>query len=422
MNLSTFRMLWVSLLTVALSCDRIGQDMAPAETTADDTELFALPDNKVAIDLAQLSNLQSVTTFKIARQPQSGTLSFAANGLLLYEPNADFVAGDDDFLVSSTQQGAAESRPLTIKMAADAEAIPCDAGAVPDRVETPVGQPVNVDVLKNDKLCEGIIDPATLSIAIRPRAGTVRLVGETVVYTPASTTFSGPDEFVYKVCANGGSPAKCYVAPVRVVVGSPGQNCQTLLRDDQVFYRHLFVTDSLIVPVLANDQLCQSNRALAITITRAPTKGTAYTLMRSSVPTIIYKPNADAEGADNLAYQRCINGNCQQAVLRLQTRFVEPDCRLVAKNNQRLASLSNDLDAKAGRLLIPVLLNDKICAPIATMRIVDNPSGLTLRIRNGVIAYTLGNAPKKGAYTFTYELIDTKNNRTSAQVKVILND
>lgn len=422
MNLSTSR-IWLSLLTVCLlACDRIGQDLAPAAVDVTNTELFVLPDNKVAVDLTTLSSLQRTATYQISRQPQSGTLSFTANGLLLYQPNTDFVAGDDDFSVSATQQGVAMPVPLTVKMAADAEATPCEAGALPDRVETPAGQRVNISVLKNDRLCNGTLNPATLSIAVKPKAGTVRIEGETIVYTPSSTTFTGRDEFIYKICSDGGSSPTCYLAPVLVVMGSPGRDCQIALRDDRVVYRHLFVTDSLIIPVLANDQLCLSNRSLPVTITKAPTKGVAYTVMRSSVPTIVYKPSATAEGLDNLTYQRCVNGNCSQAIVRLQAKAVDPACQLAARNDQRTASLSTDLDAKAGRLLIPVLVNDKVCAPIATMRIVRNPSGLNVRLRNGVIIYTLGAMPQKGTHTITYEVVDIKNNRTTAQANVILTE
>lgn len=423
MKLSTFRTGWVSLLLVSLlACDRIGQDVAPTDADIDDTERFALPDNKVAIDLTTLANLKSAATFSIARQPQSGTVSFAANGLLLYQPNTDFVAGDDDFSVSATQSGVPLSVPVLVKMAADDEAVPCEGGALPDRVDTPTGQPVKVAVLKNDRVCDGAIDPATLRVVVKPKFGTVRIDGDAVIYTPTSGTVSGRDEFIYKICSDGGSRATCYMAPVVVVVGSPGRDCQVALHDDRVIYRHLFVTDSLIIPVLANDQLCQGSRSLPVTITRVPTKGTAYTLTRSSVQTIVYKPGVMAEGADNLMYQRCVNGNCQQAVVRLQARAIDPTCQLLAKNDQRTVSLLTDLDAKAGRLLIPVLLNDKICSPIATMRILDNPSTLNLRIRNGVIIYTLGNAPKKGTFAFTYELADSRNNRVSARVKVTLNE
>lgn len=429
MNFS-LRTFWLTVLTLGLlACDRIGQDMAPTDTDAADgevtgAELFALPDNKVAVDLTTLSSLQQTATYRISRQPQSGTLSFTANGLLLYQPNPDFVAGDDDFLVSTTQQGVAATVPVpvSVKMAADAEAAPCEAGALPDRAETPVGQRVQIEVLKNDKVCNGTLDVATLSIAVAPKAGTVQVEGETIVYTPTSTTFAGRDEFIYKVCDNGGSTPTCYLAPVLVVVGSPGRDCQIALRDDRVVYRHLFVTDSLIIPVLANDQLCQSSRSLPVTITKAPAKGVAYMITRSSIPAIVYKPGARAAGVDNLTYQRCINGNCAQAVVRLQTRTVEPDCQLIAKNDQRTVSLSTDADAKAGRVLIPVLANDKICAPIATMRIIGNPSGLTVRVRNGVIIYTLGAVPQKGTHRLTYELVDAENNRVTAQVKVSLNE
>ncbi len=421
MHVATSRSFWLFLLLVGLlACDRIGQDVSPADANGDETELFALPVNKVAFDLTTLSSLQTTTTFTIARQPQSGTLSFAANGLLLYEPNSDFVAGNDDFSVSATQQGVAVPMPLTVKMAADDDAVPCVAGALPDQATTPVGQSVGIDVLKNDKVCDGNLNSGSLKIVVKPKSGTVRIDGETVVYTPISSTFTGRDEFIYKICSDGGSNAVCYVAPVLITVGNPGKDCQVVLHNDQVNYRQLFVTDSLIIPALANDQLCQGSRLLPISITKGPAKGTAYTLTRSSAQTIVYKPNPGIDGTDNLTYQRCVNGACQQATVNLRVQAIDPACKLAAKNDQRTASLSTDADAKAGRLQLPVLLNDQVCSPITTMRILDNPSNLNLKIRNGVIVYVLGTTPSKGTRTFTYELVDLKGNRTSAQVKLIL--
>ncbi len=422
MKFSLHRLVWLSLLTIGfLACDRIGQDMPPTDTRTDDTELFALPDNKVAVDLTTLNNLQTATTFKITRQPQSGKLTFATTGLLLYEPNASFVAGDDDFAVSATQQnqGAATAMDMTVKLADDDDKIPCIAGALPDRAETPMGKAITIDVLKNDKICDGQLNPATLSVIVKPKVGTVALSGQSVVYTP-NATFNGRDYFVYKICTDGSTSAKCYVAPVLIVVGDP-LNCKQTLNDDEVTYRHLFAADSLIIPVLANDQICRGSRGMPVSIVKAPTQGIAY-VSKAKPQLVIYKPNPNATGIDNLTYQRCESGTCMQATVQIQARAVDAACQLTARSNQLTISLGQDTDAKAGVVQIPVLLNDRICSPIASMRISENPSALNLTIRDGVVFYTLSALPKKGTHKFTYELVDVKNNRSSAQVTVILTD
>ena len=421
MTFSLHRLGWLSLLTIGfLACDRIGQDVAPTDANTDNTELFALPDNKVAIDLTTLGSLQTATTFRIVRQPQSGTLTFASSGLLLYEPKAAFVAGDDDFSISATQQSGPVAMDISIKMADDDDKIPCVAGAVPDRAETTPGKAVSIDVLKNDKLCDGQFNPASLSVSVKPKAGSAALVAGTLVYTPGSAAFNGRDYFVYKVCTIGSNPT-CYVASVVVNVSDPGKDCKQMMNDDDVTYRHLFTTDSLNIPVLANDQLCRGNRSLPVSIVKAPAKGVAY-VSKMKPQLIIYKPSPNAEGTDNLIYQRCESGTCLQATVQIQAKAVDPACQLLARTNLRTASLSQDDDAKAGVIQIPVLLNDRICSPIAAMRITDNPSSLNLAIRSGVVYYTLSSVPKKGAYKFTYELIDAKNNRSTAQVAITLTD
>lgn len=77
---------------------------------------------------------------------------------------------------------------------------------VDDTVETDEDTPVIIDVLKNDLHVEGLIDPATVTVAGNPSNGSVAVntVDGSITYTPAENYF-GLDSFTYYVPDPGGA-------------------------------------------------------------------------------------------------------------------------------------------------------------------------------------------------------------------------
>lgn len=77
---------------------------------------------------------------------------------------------------------------------------------VDDTVETDEDTPVIIDVLKNDLHVEGLIDPATVTVAGNPSNGfvAVNTVDGSITYTPAENYF-GLDSFTYYVPDPGGA-------------------------------------------------------------------------------------------------------------------------------------------------------------------------------------------------------------------------
>ncbi len=420
------RPLWASLLLIVslLSCDRISQDVLPPATDdpLDNTALTVLPDQPVAVDLRTLTNLNTATTFTVSEQPESGEAKFAQSGLLLYTPDGEFVAGEDNFTIGTDIKLANKivTVPFRVEMALDGADLPCKLGAVPDKAETPANTSITIGVLKNDKFCEGTPDPTSLKIKVAPKSGTVLVVGADVVYKP-NAGFNGRDFFVYSICNAGAATQTCALGVVSLTVGDPLKNCKITLRDDQVPFRPVFQTDSILIPVLINDQLCRGNRAVPLTITKAPTNGTARVNASNQ---LVYKLKTTDWANDELTYQRCENGVCSTAVVRVKATAVATGCKLTATKDARTVSLSKPtVDVRLGTVLLPVLLNDKTCGPLKAMRISANPANAKLEIlRDGTVVYRLDAQPKKGIVSFTYELTDAANTKATADVVLTIKE
>ena len=422
------RLLTSILLTASiLACDRIGQDIAPDDEPNTEAEFYTMPTQQVAIDLKSFVDLTSATTFKISKAPQQGNASFSKEGLLIYTPNVDFVDGTDQFAISSDKAGAT-IRPFTVNVTTDTSRIPCYAGTIPDVVRTTANAAVTIDVLKNDRFCNATANISSLGIERAPKNGTATIEDGKVTYRP-NDNFNGYDDFIYKITVTPkGGQARTLLAPVKIVVGDPFRDCKLKLNDDQVSFRQRLLSDSLILFPLLNDQLCKASRQVPLTITKQPANGSAY-LMTSTRASefgqlIVYKPNAGYNGTDELTYQRCENGECLQAVVRIKVKSADPNCRLTAMNDERTISLSRPaLDVKRGVVLLSVLLNDRICASIKEVRIGSNPGNLKLDVlRDGSILYTLDQNQKPGEVKFSYEVTDVQTNKSSAEVKVIIKE
>ncbi|GAB3249215.1 hypothetical protein GCM10027347_06150 [Larkinella harenae] len=406
------------LLLSTVACDRIVQDAEPGPTPIDTEEIeyYTLPDQQVAIDLKSISGLSAVTTLRITQTPRLGYANFSGSGLLIYTPQSTFVVGEDGFSVSASQE-ARLTRNFRINMAADSSRIPCNAGPLPDWFRTPENQTATLDVLKNDRFCDATVDLASLEVGQQPEHGKLTVENGKIVYTPTAG-FNGFDYFFYKVKAVFPQKNRTFLAPVRIGVGDPYKDCKLVLRDDDVYWKQWFITDSLRIPVLANDQLCRSRFDLPVTIIKAPDNGIAKV---SRYNVITYYPTNGFTGDDQFTYQRCDDGTCLEATARISVTDPGANCKLMAQDdNGQIASAALPTDPKKRTIYIYALGNDQICAPLKQMVIAENPTGADLQVQaNGVIVYR----PPfdfTGTLQFTYELTDVKNNRSSATVKLTI--
>ena len=94
--------------------------------------------------------------------------------------------------------------------------------AFPDAAMTNGNTPAIVDVIRNDYDTDGSLDPTTVQVVGRPKAGTVEVRSDgTVSYRPPANRF-GVDSFIYTVQDNLGASSN--PANVRIEVRSVWQN------------------------------------------------------------------------------------------------------------------------------------------------------------------------------------------------------
>jgi hypothetical protein len=413
-----YRTVFSVLLLSAVACDRIAPDVAPGEGDADAEELedYTLPDQQVAIDLTSIAGLGAITTLHITQTPRLGYAKFDGSGLLMYTPRSTFVVGEDQFAVSASKENKL-AKSFRISMAADSSRIPCNAGPIPDWYRILENQSVTMDVLKNDRFCDATVDLASLEVQQQPENGKVTVENGKISYTP-NAGFNGFDFFFYKVKAVFPQKNRTFLSPVKIGVGDPYKDCKILLKDEEVYWKQWFVTDSLRIPVLANDQLCRSRPDLPVTITKAPAKGTAK-VSKNNIVT--YYPTNGFTGEDEITYQRCENGECLEATARIYITGPDVNCALAAHNDKGQISASTlPIDPKKRMIFIYALGNDVVCAPLQSMKITENPFQADLEVLpNGVIIYR---PPMdfRGDFQFTYELTDVKNNKSLATVNLAI--
>ena len=419
MSLRSFLVSMV-LWLACLGCDQIGEDVQPAqeELITSDNELLTLPDSPLAINLKAFSDPQIATTFRLSQLPKSGTISFTPKGLLLYTPDQSFVAGADGFSISSDAPTSGKALPpltFEVSMVPDADQLPCSIGVAGDQAETVANTPVTINVLQNDMFCNGRPNPSTLQIDTPPTTGSVRILNGQVVYTPAPN-FTGRERFIYRACPVSGNDSDCLLSVVTVTVNEVITNCQLKLQNDQVLFRPRFATDSLIIPVLANDQLCKESRLLPLTMTVTPTGGSAYFNAKKA---IVYKPRVGTI-TDRIHYRRCNGAHCLDAVVAITLAQPDASCLLKANNNSLKLVLSQPtINIRRGIIPINVLANDDLCVPLRSLTIKENSTGANLQVLStGIINYTLETNPKAKDLTFTYELIDIRGKASLATVKI----
>lgn len=413
-----YRTLVAGLLLGTVACDRIAQDMAPGQGDVDTEEIeyYTLPDQQVAIDLTSISGLSAVTTLYVTQTPRLGSARFSGSGLLVYTPHSTFVVGEDQFSVSTGNETRL-AKSFRINMAPDSARIPCNAGPIPDYYRILENQALTMDVLKNDRFCDATVDLGSLEVQQQPENGKVTIENGKVLYTP-NAGFNGFDFFFYKVKAVFPQKSRTFLSPVKIGVGDPYKDCKIVLKDEEVYWKQWFITDSLRIPVLGNDQLCKSRFDLPITISKAPTKGIAK-VSKNNIVT--YYPSNGFTGTDEFMYKRCENGDCQEATAHISINTPDATCALVARNDKgQVSAATLSSDPKKRMIFIYPLGNDAVCAPLRSITITDNPSGIDLEVwSNGVILYRPP-VNYTGEFQFKYELTDVKNNKSTATVSLAI--
>ncbi len=289
---------------------------------------------------------------------------------------------------------------------------------VDDQAETPLGTPVDIDILDNDF---GIPTNGTLEIT-EPTSGTVTvndggtpddISDDTITYTPEEG-FEGTDTFEYTVCDTMGN---CDTATITITVGTP----QML---DVVNDQATTPIDMPIeIDILENDMGIPTDGTLEIT---EPTNGTV-TVNDGGTPddisddTITYTPEQGFEGNDTFEYTVCdAMGTCDTATVSITVGTPET---LDVVDDRATTPIDTPVE-------IDILDNDFGIPMNGTLEITEPTSG-TVTINDGgtpddISDDTITYTPEEGfegTDTFEYTVCDTMGTCDTATVDIsIINE
>ncbi len=269
-------------------------DVEPSPVVANDDSAETMVNTAVSITVLANDTGDGLSLDAVNPGPTNGSATAAADGTILYTPNADFT-GSDTFGYSA-----------------------CNAGNVCDSAQvTVVVQEFQVNddaysALKNTAVSDNVLSndlgglTATAVPSAPPANGTVQLQANgDFTYTP-NTDFTGEDSFTYEAC---NAAAACGTAVVTIMIGG------SIPVDDNY---EILVNRRLEENVLAND-LGDGLQAKELPV-KAPDNGT---LTLQSDGSFVYQPNNDFEGTDTFTYEVCDSSNlCGQATATIKVTSI----------------------------------------------------------------------------------------------------
>ncbi len=334
-------------------------------------------------------------------QPNSGTLVLNEDGTFTYTPEEGFtgtiyfeytVCDENDFcdtaIVSITVFDAPNQAPTTNN----------------DQAVTTTDSPVIIDVLANDSDPEN--GELTITDVIQPDScGVVNIIadGSLLEFVPDETCDPQDVEFEYIVCDLEGA---CDTATVVVAVGLPEPSNNAPEANDDVV--EVNMNNTMSINVLSNDSDPDGDVLTVTSLAGGPENGTAE--IDPLTGEIIYTPDTDFVGIDNLLYIVCDDGMpvlCDTAHIEINVGFTGDG----PTANEDLASTEG-----GDSVTIDVLANDEGTEISVTE--VTQPANGTVEINpDGTITYT----PDEGFIGddyFTYTVCDAFNLCDTAVVGV----
>ncbi|WP_425411106.1 Ig-like domain-containing protein [Hyphococcus sp.] len=324
-------------------------------------------------------------------QGANGTVTFMADGTVVYTSNAGFTGADAFTYTIDDGNGGTATANVTVTVDNETPTAVADsAGTLPDTQTT-------VDVLANDTDPNG--DPLTVTGVAQPANGTVVVnPDDTVTYTPHAG-FSGADNFTYTACDSDGN---CDTATVTVTVSAEAPQAV----DDVASV--LSGTPSTIDP-LANDN-DPNGDPLTVADIADPANGT---VVINPDGAITYTPEAGFVGTDTFTYTVCDDdGNCDTASIT------------VTVGNQPPSAQDDSAATQPGNAVsIPALANDSDPEnrPLTISSVTQGANGTVAFNPDGTVIYT-PNAGFTGTDTFTYTVDDGEGAASTATITVVVDE
>ena len=378
----------ISILSLLLwACDEIKTVPTPNPPLAEvplvsSKILYTQPNNFVAFDSKNLLNKTlGFNSLKVESTPQFGKLIFNKNGLLIYKADSTKAEGEELLIYKAINSDSQKDKRDTLRIiiTSDATKIPCNAGVIPDFFTVKINTPTVLNVLRNDRFCNAILDSTTLQIIDNPLFGTATIVNNRVNYVP-KTGSDNDDYFLYKVCTGGALPV-CMIAGVRVDV--QGTICRSILFPDLLIANK---TDNNVhtVKVLDNDKICDNYDKKSLKITIQPRFGKAVVNKNQEIE---YSQTANKVVLDGLEYAITDKDgkNPLRMLVEIYIREV-PTCKSEAKNGEMEVSVAQ---MKETEFEIPYDLFITKCTEIQSVNFEKQPNFGTVRVDGKRLFYKL---------------------------------
>jgi hypothetical protein len=313
--------------------------------------------------------------------PQFGKLAFNKNGLLVYKADSTKAEGEELLIYKSINTDSQKDKRDTLRIiiTSDPTRIPCNAGVIPDFFTVKINTPTVLNVLRNDRFCNAILDSTTLQIIETPIYGTATIEKNRVNYIPKIGS-ENDDIFLYRVCTGGASPT-CMIAGVRVDIS--GNTCRTLLLPDLLIVNKND-NNAQIIKVLDNDKICDNFDKKTLKIIAQPRFGKAIVNKNQEIE---YTQTANKVAIDGLEYG--ITDKDGKITLRMLAEIYIreiPVCKSVAKNGEMEVSVAQ---VKETEFEIPYNLYVTSCTEIQSINFEKQPTFGTVRADGKRLFYKL---------------------------------
>jgi hypothetical protein len=220
-------------------------------------------------------------------EPMAGTLTLNPDGSFEYSPNPGFAGTDIFEYTIENDDGERDTATVTITVNAENE----PPSARDDEGETTQGDPVKIDVLRNDDDPDG--DSLEITDVTQPDGGTVEITDDGQIRFTPDPGFTGHTRFTYTIDdGNGGTDT------AEVVINVQEKNDPPKAEDDRYDAKQDQPKDVDNPGVLKNDEDPEGNN-LTASIDEQPDNG--HVDMKDNGG-FAYTPDPGFHGADEFTY------------------------------------------------------------------------------------------------------------------------
>ncbi|MGR4872412.1 beta strand repeat-containing protein, partial [Variovorax sp. LARHSF232] len=297
---------------------------AVADATID--SISTTEDRAVTVNVLTGTNGASADNFEdgaravtAVTQGAHGSVSFNADGTVVYTPNANY-NGPDSFSYTVTSGGVTETATVTVNVTTDndtpvpSEPIPPTPGQTFDPATGNYAAETQEDVAFSGRVAATDADGDTLSytVSTQPARGTVTIDAATgaYTYTPAAD-YHGADSFVVAISDGHGGMVQSTVSLTVTPVADIAPDTVTTVEDTRVN-----------IAINANDTFENAGHAVSAINGTAVTVGVPIAVSNGMVTlqadgTLDFQPAANFNGATSFSYTVTSGGTSETATVNV---------------------------------------------------------------------------------------------------------